>query len=155
MWLGILGSVLGAVLGAFAQAVFARLVANYFDVNVTLIWPAAAILQGIVAGLTTTALFSLPPLLAIRGIRPASLLQKAFAGESRTGRDRASLVAAAVTIAGLWGIAVWVSGSWRYASVFAGSLIGGICILGVVGTCLLYTSDAADERSSVDLGGRR
>ena len=25
---------------------------------------------------------------------------------------------------------------------------------GVV-TCLLYTSDAADERSSVDLGGRR
>ena len=25
----------------------------------------------------------------------------------------------------------------------------------VVGPCLLYTSDAADERSSVDLGGRR
>ena len=25
----------------------------------------------------------------------------------------------------------------------------------LVGTCLLYTSDAADERSSVDLGGRR
>ena len=24
-----------------------------------------------------------------------------------------------------------------------------------IGTCLLYTSDAADERSSVDLGGRR
>src|SRR5678809_1767985 len=24
-----------------------------------------------------------------------------------------------------------------------------------VGNCLLYTSDAADERSSVDLGGRR
>ena len=24
-----------------------------------------------------------------------------------------------------------------------------------VGPCLLYTSDAADERSSVDLGGRR
>ena len=26
---------------------------------------------------------------------------------------------------------------------------------GVPSTCLLYTSDAADERSSVDLGGRR
>ena len=26
---------------------------------------------------------------------------------------------------------------------------------GGVGACLLYTSDAADERSSVDLGGRR
>ena len=27
--------------------------------------------------------------------------------------------------------------------------------LGPNGICLLYTSDAADERSSVDLGGRR
>ena len=27
------------------------------------------------------------------------------------------------------------------------------CVLGWI--CLLYTSDAADERSSVDLGGRR
>ena len=25
----------------------------------------------------------------------------------------------------------------------------------MAGACLLYTSDAADERSSVDLGGRR
>ena len=30
-----------------------------------------------------------------------------------------------------------------------------VVILGQSGTCLLYTSDAADERSSVDLGGRR
>ena len=28
-------------------------------------------------------------------------------------------------------------------------------MLGQFSTCLLYTSDAADERSSVDLGGRR
>ena len=27
--------------------------------------------------------------------------------------------------------------------------------VGVLDPCLLYTSDAADERSSVDLGGRR
>ena len=27
--------------------------------------------------------------------------------------------------------------------------------IGLLQTCLLYTSDAADERSSVDLGGRR
>ena len=28
-------------------------------------------------------------------------------------------------------------------------------VLGALRACLLYTSDAADERSSVDLGGRR
>ena len=73
LWLGILGSVLGAILGAFAQSVFARLIANYFDVQVTLIWPVAAMLQGIVAGLATTALFSLPALLAIRAVRPIDI----------------------------------------------------------------------------------
>ena len=30
-----------------------------------------------------------------------------------------------------------------------------ILAIGYITTCLLYTSDAADERSSVDLGGRR
>ena len=37
-------------------------------------------------------------------------------------------------------------------------LVGGVVALVLVGhvwACLLYTSDAADERSSVDLGGRR
>jgi len=137
VWLGILGSLLGAILGAFAQSVFARLVAGYFDVHVTLIWPFAAMLQGIVAGLTTTALFSLPPLLAIRTIRPSTLLQNAFTGESSAVRDMASRLAAIVTIVGLWGIAVWVSGSVLYAAVFAGSLIAGICILALVGAILL------------------
>ena len=28
-------------------------------------------------------------------------------------------------------------------------------ITGIIGPCLLYTSDAADEEDSVDLGGRR
>ena len=30
-----------------------------------------------------------------------------------------------------------------------------IVVIPVYNICLLYTSDAADERSSVDLGGRR
>ena len=42
------------------------------------------------------------------------------------------------------------AGSWLwYAKPIA------VIPLPEVGRCLLYTSDAADERSSVDLGGRR
>src|SRR5436190_3887726 len=120
--LGLVGSVAGAVFGAIAQSAFARLTSGYFDIHITLIWPWAAMAQGTVAGMLTATLFSLPPLLAIRGIRPSTLLQQTFAGESRTTRDRASLVAAASTIVGLWAIAVWVSESVKYATVFAGSL---------------------------------
>ena len=36
-----------------------------------------------------------------------------------------------------------------------GNLGGEMEGLGQLDVCLLYTSDAADERSSVDLGGRR
>ena len=46
-------------------------------------------------------------------------------------------------------------GSDYYATQAANA---GDSILGVINMdmiCLLYTSDAADERSSVDLGGRR
>ena len=40
-------------------------------------------------------------------------------------------------------------GGGQFRSLF------GECHVGGVVPCLLYTSDAADERSSVDLGGRR
>src|SRR5207244_8717101 len=44
--IGFAGSVIGVVIGAFAQAAFARLVAGYFDIAVILIWPWSAVLKG-------------------------------------------------------------------------------------------------------------
>ena len=65
--IGVVGSIVGAILGSFAQAAFARLVASYFDVGVTLIWPVMAMLKGIAVGVTTALLFALPSLLVDRG----------------------------------------------------------------------------------------
>ena len=51
----------------------------------------------------------------------------------------------------------WTVGSGE-ATKFArsgGIALGATLYVGLVLCCLLYTSDAADERSSVDLGGRR
>ena len=39
--------------------------------------------------------------------------------------------------------------------VLAANSVDPSCTSKPIGRCLLYTSDAADERSSVDLGGRR
>ena len=51
------------------------------------------------------------------------------------------------------------AGRIHHASLAGSSLFGagkvGDLIAGGRSVCLLYTSDAADERSSVDLGGRR
>ena len=38
---------------------------------------------------------------------------------------------------------------------FFAMIAATLLVNGLINLCLLYTSDAADERSSVDLGGRR
>jgi len=137
IWLGLMGSFIGAVLGAFAQSAFARLLSKYFDLRVTLVWPLASMSKGVFAGLMTTVLFALPALLAVRSVRPSFLLRKDFSSESPAKVDFASLAAAAGTIAGLWAIAVWISDSIIYASVFAGSLVAAVLIIGGIGAGLL------------------
>lgn len=141
LWLGLTGSIAGSIFGTFAQAAFARLLATYFDLRIVLVWPVAAMFKGVSSGVLTTILFALPALLAVRTVRPAFLLRRDYsddAGSESTSRS-ASLLAAAGTIAGLWGIAVWISSSIVYASVFAGSLIVAILIISGAGGLLLRT----------------
>ena len=135
--IGLTGSLIGAVMGAFAQAAFATLVASYFDIAVILIWPWGAILKGIAAGLATAILFALPSLLSISEVKPAFILRKEVSDETKPPRDRRSIVAALAILTGLWGIAVWVGSSVKYASVFAGVLLGSLIVLGAVGAVLL------------------
>ena len=135
--IGFFGSLIGVVAGAFLQAAFARLVANYFDIAVILIWPWSAMLKGIAAGFATVILFAFPSLLAISAVKPALILRKDVSQESKPARDRRSIVATAAIVAGLWLIAVWVGSSIRYASVFAGILIGSLLVLGVLAAILL------------------
>lgn len=149
LWLGLAGSAAGAVLGAFAQAAFARLVANYFDVEVILVWPVAAMLKGTVVGVLTAILFTLPALLSVRNVRPALLLRRDFSDDSHAPVDRGALVAAVVVVVGLWAIAVWVGSSIVYASVFAGSLIGSLLFLGLCGAGLLRLLKAVSRRGVI------
>lgn len=135
--IGLTGSLIGVLIGAFAQAVFARLVAGYFDLGVILIWPIMAMLKGIAVGVATAMLFALPSLLSIADVKPAFILRKEVSDEAKPSRDRRSIIAAAAILAGLWGIAIWVGSSVQYASVFAGILIGSILILAALGAGLL------------------
>src|SRR5678815_2934457 len=52
---------------------------------------------------------------------------------------------------------IWPPGWYRYqiGAVTGAAPGSGIDTTATCTSCLLYTSDAADERSSVDLGGRR
>jgi putative ABC transport system permease protein len=137
LMIAVIGGIVGALLGAFAQAVFARLVSSYFDIAVILVWPWTAMLKGIAAGVGTAILFTLPALLAVVEIKPASILRKDFGGEAGSRRNVNSIVVALIILVGLWAIAIWVGSSFKYASVFAGVLLGSLVVLGSLGVLLL------------------
>ena len=143
--IGCAGSLIGILLGAFAQAEFARLVSRYFDIAVILVWPWTAMLKAVAASLATVFLFALPALVAISEVKPALILRKEVSGETlapgqprQPQRARRSVVAAALITIGLWGIAVWVGSSIKYATVFAAILIGSLLVLGSLGGILLH-----------------
>jgi putative ABC transport system permease protein len=135
--IGLLGSLTGVVAGGFAQAAFARLIARYFDVAVILIWPWMSMLKGVTAGLATVVLFAVPPLLAISRVKPGMILRTEVSSEAPAKRDLRPFVTSVATLLGLWGIAIWVGSSIKYATVFAGILIGSLLVLAGMGFVLL------------------
>ena len=57
-------------------AAFPGLIAKYFTMDVGSAWDAWPALQGIAVACLVTLLFTLPPLLAIRDIRPALVFRR-------------------------------------------------------------------------------
>src|SRR5439155_7435858 len=110
---------------------------SYFDVAVILVWPWGSMLKAIIAGLSTVILFAVPSLLAISRVKPGMILRRDVSGEVLRRRDLGPAISFAATLVGLWGIAVWVGSSIKYATVFAGILIGSLLVLAGIGRVLL------------------
>ena len=86
--LGLGGGLLGVILGTGVSQVFPSMLARYFTLDFTPTvdwWPA---LQGIAIACLITLLFTLPPLLGIRAIRPAQIFRRNMASESAGRRSR-------------------------------------------------------------------
>src|SRR5579885_1604547 len=76
LMLGIAGGLAGIAVGRAVEQVFPFLIRKYFDVSAAMGWHFAAAGQGIAVGVLATLLFTLPPLLAIRKIRPLLILRR-------------------------------------------------------------------------------
>ncbi len=75
--LGAVGGVLGVAMGVGVQLAFPYLLKSLINVVPVLHLDPRAILAGLGAGMLTTLLFTLPPLLDIRGVRPILILRRA------------------------------------------------------------------------------
>jgi putative ABC transport system permease protein len=112
--LGIFGGIAGILIGIAVQRVFPQLIARYFHLDPGFRWDPSSAAQGLAVGVLTTLLFTIPPLLSIRSVKPSLILRREVE-ETRTswrGRLRhgkAALAATATILAGVLSIVWWLS----------------------------------------------
>jgi putative ABC transport system permease protein len=134
--LGLAGSAFGVALAGLAiQSIPATLAAAATPgVTVDYSLTASAVLQGFGIGLLVSVLFSLPPLLEIRDVKPSLLLR------AESGRRRIDVVQIAVivlVVAGLVAVTIWQAGSLRIGSVVAIGFAATAVVLHLAGLGLI------------------
>jgi putative ABC transport system permease protein len=115
---GLLGSVVGAGLGAAVQLALPRLLRDVLPVDVawSLSWPA--VLSGIGVGVWVALVFSLLPLVAVRRVSPLAVLRRDFE-DGRRRRDLARAAAVVALAASLVALAVIQAGRPAFGVAFA------------------------------------
>ena len=156
LMLGLLGGIAGVLLGRAVEEVFPSLINKIFEIKATTGWHFDAAIQGISVGLLTTLLFTLPPLVAIRKIRPAIILRRGMPDTKLPFRGRIAAVREPVLLGGimllgLGGIAAWLAGSARVGGYFAGGLFFSLIALTAVAALLLRALRVFLRRSPVRL----
>ncbi len=140
--LGLAGGLLGIICGVAVQRAFPILIAHYFSVTPKFSIDLLSAGQGLAIGLLSTLLFTLPPLLSIRRIRPGLIFRREMT-EQRAGRwvrlrqARAAMVATLLILVGIGGIAGWLSASLRMGVYFVLALVVSLVALAGVAWLLL------------------
>ena len=134
---GVAGSVAGALAGAGVQAALGALLQDFLPVEAGefgVRWAEVVRAGGI--GLALTTLCTLVPLLAVRRVSPLGVLR---AVEPETGRrDGLRWAAAALLVALVLGLTVWLAGSWRNGFGFAGGLAAAGVALALVARGVMW-----------------
>src|SRR5580698_10164450 len=136
--LGLAGGVLGVLFGVAVQLAFPVVLGKLISIQTEIHIQPRAILVGLGAGVLTTLLFTLPPLLDIRGVRPILILRRAVEENDdlfvtaiwrKITKNLAQIGSAVLILAGLAAIATTLSDSVVVGQVFSLGLVG---VLGVL-----------------------
>ncbi|MBV8553705.1 MAG: FtsX-like permease family protein [Acidobacteriaceae bacterium] len=143
LWLGIAGGVIGVGVGAAVQRSFPWLIHRIFALLPIVPWDWSFTLQGMSLGILATLLFTLPPLLSIRNVRPSLVFRRNMSDASAESRKHwqdklPGWIGAALIFGGFYCIAVWLSRSWLMGSYFIGGLAASLIALGIVAAMLLF-----------------
>jgi putative ABC transport system permease protein len=144
LMLGIGGGLIGVAFGVGVAAAFPGLIAKYFSMDVSAYWTVWPALQGIAVACLVTLLFTLPPLLGIRDIRPALIFRRDVEtkGGPRRRRTPTPYLVRAAILLGTGVIAGTLtegglSDALRTGGFFALALAIGLALLSLAGWLML------------------
>ncbi len=158
--LGLAGGLLGVLLGFGVQLAMPLFLARLLHLTPTFRLDPGSLLLGLTAGVLTTLLFSLPPLLDIRGVRPILILRRAVETSDDPFAERimqrlrgsgVQVVAFAVILVGLVLLATRVSASRQIGSIFGFGLAAALLVLLGLASALLALLKAALNRTRLSL----
>jgi putative ABC transport system permease protein len=145
--LGLAGGLVGVVFGLVVQRAFPAFLARYFELEPTAHWDFLTAAQGIGIAILASLLFTLPPLIGIRHIRPSLILRREMEEtkpnwRTRLAQARASIAAGVIILAGFGGLAMsFATGSprdiWKTGEYFAAALLIGFAALSGVAWLML------------------
>ena len=136
--LGLLGGLLGVVFGVAVQLAFPVLLAKLINVQTEIHVQLRTVLTGLGVGVLTTLLFTLPPLLDIRGVRPILILRRAVEDNDdpfvsamfkKITHNLAQIGAVVLILAGLAAIATTLSDSAQVGRAFSIGLVLVLLVL--------------------------
>ena len=140
--LGLVGSAVGIAFGTFVQTMFPIFLSGYFHLTSLPRFNPLSALQGLLVGVLTVLLFTIPPLLGIRNIRPAVIFRREMAAPKLTlkewwGRAAASLFSGVLILAFVGLLAAWLSDSAETGRYFAMGIAAGLAVLAAISWLLL------------------
>jgi putative ABC transport system permease protein len=140
--LGLAGSAIGIAFGTFVQTMFPIFLSGYFHLTSLPRFSPLSALQGLLVGVLTVLLFTIPPLLSIRTIRPAVIFRREMAAPRPTlrewwGRAAGSLFSAILILTFVGLLAAWLSDSAQTGKYFALGIAMGLAVLVAISWLLL------------------
>jgi putative ABC transport system permease protein len=172
IWLGMIGSVAGMLLGIVLQRLLPPVLASGFVIDLLEQVGASTelsavsigpLLKGGALGLLATLLFSLWPLLRVREIAAAEIFRREVESDSASPglklsrriqaafQDRFGVTTATALICGLVALSMWQAGSWRVGGWYIGGVALAIVVLLGCARLLLFGLRVIPRPSSLSL----
>ena len=144
MFLGLIGSLAGVILGILIQYSVPLLFGNVLPVEVgfTMVW--MSVLKGLIIGVVISMLFSVLPLTLVRKIPPLIVIRSFFDEIAAGSKTRYLTIFLIILLP--WLFAIWQTQSWLFGSIFMGGLLLAFALLYVVARLIILLMKKLAQR---------